>query len=474
MSTSHSCDPLCSFRYASEERSRLVVSSFPDLLSNAAGAPSDSQALEIHGEIERAERHISTLNMHIARLQGAMEDLVRHRAELEDFIKSHKAVVSAQRCLPNEILLEIFEHCVNPLASPEPRHNISWIISQVCSRWRALAISSPRLWCNFFFKNWVDIDINRRHSYLRRISAIQLARARHIPLSIRFTRERTVDILDLFLEVSAQWGDAALSLSPEGFSRIFNHGGKFLALKRLALSSWQRIPGTNDLRESFPVLEELRLALSNEAFPRNLLLPWTQLRKCALRDIHSRELLWIASQLSTGTQVSALWGANVDELGPTPPTNSLISALSLSECGDRFVGDVLNSLVAPALETLVITVETTNVDTQHIMHLLDHSACALKRLRIDTPIQDEDLVPLLESPHARGIVHLDLPNTLISTRGIAALASHLQLRTLVLKGCCSELEEPLLTALTKQRPIVLSGFPQEQDAAGELELILAP
>ncbi|KAJ7238558.1 hypothetical protein B0H12DRAFT_960866, partial [Mycena haematopus] len=101
---------------------------------------------EICSQIERTESDISITDAHIARLQCAMEELTRHRAELENFVRSHKHIISAQRRLPNEILLEIFEHCVDPLAPLEPRCNVSWIISQVCSLWRVLALRSPPLW----------------------------------------------------------------------------------------------------------------------------------------------------------------------------------------------------------------------------------------------------------------------------------------------------------------------------------------
>ncbi|KAF7336931.1 F-box domain-containing protein [Mycena venus] len=463
MSTSQSCGSPCSFQYALKKKAGLLVSPYPDLLSSAAGPPSDLQVLEICSEIARVESDISTTNTHIARLQGAMERLVRYRAELEDFVKSHRTVISVLRRLPSEILLEIFEHCVDPLIPLDPRCNAPWIISQVCSRWRAVALSSPLLWRHFVLVDWRD---GNPQSQLRRLSELQLERARHAPLSIRFTLQRTIDVLELFLAVSAQWEDAALALSPEGFRHFFDHGGKFWALKRLSLSSWEPIPDTHsvDLRESFPVLQDLKLELYNEDFPRRLLLPWSQLRTCALSDIHSVELLWIASQLSPGSEVSAFGGANIDNVRSTSQTRSLIGSLTLTQCGEVFVSDVLDTLVASALEILVVGNFSGDDLTQYITHFLNQSACALTCLRIDTHIPEDDLVPFLQLPHTRSIVHLDLSGTLISTRGIATLASNLlHLRTLVLRGGL-ELHEPLLTALARHRP----------SHVGELELILAP
>ncbi|KAF7374485.1 F-box domain-containing protein [Mycena sanguinolenta] len=473
---SQSCGLPCPFRYASEKRIGAVASPFPDLLSTAAGAPSDEEVRKICTQIERAESDISTTNAHISRLQCAMKDLISHRAKLEAFIQSHKAVISAQRRLPNEILLEIFGHCVDPLAPLDPRYNMSWIISQVCSLWRILALNSPQLWRYFILENQRHInDIDEKHCYFRRWSAIQLGRARHIPLFIHLKLERTVDILKLLLESSAQWGEAALSISPEGFTHFFGHGGEFLALKSLTLRSWRPIPrAVHDLRESFPVLEDLRLALSNEALPRSLLLPWAQLRRCALEDVDSIEFSWIASQLSSGAQISVLYGANNDNRS-TPQTKTPINSLTLSECGRHFISALLNSLVAPTLETLIIENIATDPLMQHISSFLEQSACALKRLRIDTHIDEGQLVSFLESPHARTIVHLDLPRTIISMRGMETLASHLQLRTLVLRGCSSDLQEPLLAALMKHRLVNRPGFSQELDTLKpEVELVFAP
>ncbi|KAJ6512797.1 hypothetical protein C8R45DRAFT_961420 [Mycena sanguinolenta] len=471
------CDSLCPFRYASENKTGIVASPFPDLLRSAAGAPSDEEVQKICSQIERAESDISTTDAHIARLHCAIEELITHRAELEAFIQSHKAVISAQRRLPNEILLEIFEHCVDPLAPLDPRYNMSWIISQVCSLWRILALNSPLLWRYFILENQRHInDVDEKHSYFRRWSATQLGRARHIPLSIRLKLERTVDILELLLESSAQWGEAALSISPEGFTHFFGHGGKFLLLKSLTLRSWRSIPNTvHDLRESFPALEDLRLALSNEAFPRSLLLPWARLRTCALEDVDSIEFSWIASQLSTGAKISVLYGANNDNRS-TPQTQTLINSLTLSDCGRHFISAILDSLVAPALEKLVIENIATDPLMQRINPFLEQSACALKYLRIDTHVDDGHLVSFLQSPHARTIVHLDLPRTIISTRGVDTLASHLQLRTLVIRGGSSDLHESLSAALSKHRLVNRAGFSQEitLEPQEELELILVP
>ncbi|KAJ7301661.1 hypothetical protein DFH08DRAFT_906622 [Mycena albidolilacea] len=459
MSTSHSCDSLCSLHYASETTTGLLVSPFSDLLSTSVSPPSDSQIQEICSEIERAESTISDTDTHLARLQGAMDKLLRHRAELVDFVKSHRAVISPLRRLPSEILLEIFEHCrLDHLTflTAGPHRNMLWIISQVCSRWRTVALNSPMLWRRFVLRDWLS---NIHHHDLMRLSAMQLARARCVPLSLDLTfDDLVVDTLALFLAVSAQWEDVELILCPRGFRHFFNHSGTFAALKRLTMSSWNPLPDTHDVdwRESFTALEHLTLKLFNEPFPRRLLLPWAQLRTCALKNVDSFEVLWIASQLSPGTAVSTFEGmdiANGGDVRSTSQTRSLISSLTLTKCGEAFVSNLLNSLVAPAIETLVLE----GIITRDIIHFLRQSACTLKCLRIDTPISEEHLIPLLESPHTHSIIHLDLSGTPTSTRGIASLAAHSQLRTLVLQGG-SEDHEPLLTTLAHHRPVVQSGF----------------
>jgi hypothetical protein len=221
--------------------------------------------------------------------------------------------------------------------------------------------------------------------------------------------------------------------------------------------------------QSLPALKDLNLYLNNEAFPRRLLLPWFQLRTCVASDVHSFEFLWMASQLPPGSEITALKGANIDRWRSAPPKMSSIRSLTLTDCGEVFTTEVLEFLVAHALEVLVIENNSTSgADlTQRLLTFLDKCAGRLKHLRIHTDITEDDLIHIFNSPHTRNIVHLDVSSTVISNRGLAALASHLHLRTLILRGD----PDLQLTTLTNHRPFIGSHH-NTLSRTGGLEVIL--
>jgi hypothetical protein len=70
-----------------------------------------------------------------------------------------KGTISALRGFPNEVIAEIFSHLVTEpvvIEMPIDPSQAPWNISQVCSRWREVALSMPTLW------NDVDIDYDLR------------------------------------------------------------------------------------------------------------------------------------------------------------------------------------------------------------------------------------------------------------------------------------------------------------------------
>ncbi|KAJ7909160.1 hypothetical protein B0H13DRAFT_2330594 [Mycena leptocephala] len=148
---------------------------------------------------------------------------------------------------------------------------------------------------------------------------------------------------------------------------------------------------------------------------------------------------------------------------------SSIRSLTLTDCGEVFTTEVLEFLVAHALEVLVIENNSTSgADlTQRLLTFLDKCAGRLKHLRIHTDITEDDLIHIFNSPHTRNIVHLDVSSTVISNRGLAALASHLHLRTLILRGD----PDLQLTTLTNHRPFIGSHH-NTLSRTGGLEVIL--
>ncbi len=92
---------------------------------------------ELDHKIEAAEAHVAQI---VAETHCAIKQLQSERETLEDKISRTLAYMSPIRRLPNELLRHIF------IMNFDEYPCCAWILSSVCSRWRRLALSMPRLW----------------------------------------------------------------------------------------------------------------------------------------------------------------------------------------------------------------------------------------------------------------------------------------------------------------------------------------
>jgi hypothetical protein len=86
------------------------------------------------------------LDAEILHLQTTIDDLCVKRSELHDYVVWHQAFLTSMRRVLQEILQEIFIRCL-------PAHHNAimscreapLLLGQVCSLWRSVSISTPRL-----------------------------------------------------------------------------------------------------------------------------------------------------------------------------------------------------------------------------------------------------------------------------------------------------------------------------------------
>ncbi|EPQ57156.1 hypothetical protein GLOTRDRAFT_127529 [Gloeophyllum trabeum ATCC 11539] len=103
--------------------------------------PSDAEAAHAHDIIASTRESLAALDAQIAHLQ-------RNRAALEAEIQAHKCVVSPWRRLLPELVLTIMRHCNTRTLYPaqHPHFVNPFVVGQICSAWRALALATPSLW----------------------------------------------------------------------------------------------------------------------------------------------------------------------------------------------------------------------------------------------------------------------------------------------------------------------------------------
>ncbi|KAI6116251.1 hypothetical protein F5141DRAFT_1212859 [Pisolithus sp. B1] len=94
---------------------------------------------------------------------------------------SHKALTSPIRRIPPEVLGEIFYRCLPTAPYVTPRDVESpMVLTQVCRHWRAVAMSTPRLWTSIT----LHVDLATDEGY-RSMCEAWLGRAKSLPLAMR-------------------------------------------------------------------------------------------------------------------------------------------------------------------------------------------------------------------------------------------------------------------------------------------------
>ncbi|KAJ7753491.1 hypothetical protein B0H16DRAFT_1459388 [Mycena metata] len=274
--------------------------------------------------------------------------------------------------------------------------------------------------------------------------------------------------------MSPRWED--ITIDADMFIDLTPSSYTFSSLKNLTLLNISSIAKV-DLLTSLPAIVNLTLELDGNAFPRDMLIPWSRLHTCNFHDLQSLDLLWVLPQLAHDANVTVHQAFASDPRRGSASETTFVGSLKLVDFSGTFLIDVLAHLVAPALHTFFIAGSVADRVPgmgRAIVAFLGLAKRTLKCLLVHITLSEDDLVLILESPHLRDVVHLDISASIFSPKAIAALgASSLPaLRKLVL--CQSRLDETgLLAALaTHQQPILLSRERKGSETHSGLQLVL--
>ncbi|KAF7314600.1 F-box domain-containing protein [Mycena kentingensis (nom. inval.)] len=194
---------------------------------------SDTQCTEIRGWLETPRRKAIALDAEITRLQVLLDDARSKRDELRETIQAHEALVSSLRRLPDDVLREIFiETLPGTRNATFSADEGPLLLSAVCQHWRAVAFSTPRLWCSMHIV--VPTDKSESIPMLNSMIALWIQNSGVVPLTISMKLSKTrrlqtvplPDISDLharsaaarallpaLLAVSARWRKVQIILS---------------------------------------------------------------------------------------------------------------------------------------------------------------------------------------------------------------------------------------------------------------------
>lgn len=184
----------------------------------------------------------------LSRMSNEIGDLVQH-------IDQHRALTSPIRRIPQEILQEIFIHCLptdhNAIMSA---HEAPLMLGRICSSWRSISISMPRLWTTVHVPipdgyhnfEWfseemalADSLVAATHIADLRTAALKewLNRSKSLPVNISFTQwgdssppsvpapqsHHSYPIVDTILSVAHRWREISIAAPAQTMMRFLTH-----------------------------------------------------------------------------------------------------------------------------------------------------------------------------------------------------------------------------------------------------------
>ncbi|KAJ7498133.1 hypothetical protein B0H11DRAFT_1801159 [Mycena galericulata] len=140
-----------------------------------------------------------------------MKQLEEERALLSEYHSQNTAIISPLRRMPSEILGQIFSWTLSP-AVLDVRES-PWILTQVCSRWRAVSISEPSLWSR------IHIDFFKNIEYPLTMIETQIQRARTLKIHFYGSMDRDsrpqIRMFKFLSEHSGRWEELILQLTTD-------------------------------------------------------------------------------------------------------------------------------------------------------------------------------------------------------------------------------------------------------------------
>ncbi|KAJ7615118.1 hypothetical protein B0H17DRAFT_681022 [Mycena rosella] len=323
--------------------------------------------------------------------------------------------------LPVEITAQIFIDCLVELAEPDPL-SAPLLLGNICSHWRHVALSTPRLWSSF---NKTLPQDSPRTPFLLELLQIWLSRSGLHPLtlSFRYAEIRIRPTPDPFhriiLQHAHQWQDVGFHLPHADLAQLFDEfAGTFPLLKSLTIAS-QDAETTAALSfaslRSSPFLRILRTC-GDLLRPMPSSIPWSGLTRfhvCDFTPTQAHELFRLAPSLQECTLRITERG---DFVGSSLPPLLELRVLDMST---RL--SLLPCLTLPALQRLSSVSLDDDTDVSEFLSFLTRSGCALTHLHLFAMGLDEsrfidlcttlpNLVDLglwtFASPHSNPIVLL--------------------------------------------------------------------
>ncbi|KAK0222572.1 hypothetical protein EDD85DRAFT_260118 [Armillaria nabsnona] len=403
--------------------------SFANYLNTNEPLPETEATRLRHTVLKDMSDEMTRLNSEMERVRSLMGEIEKKRELLQTRIKRYTALISPVRRLPPEILAEIFGWVLESNHWPLflKLNKGPWLLGRICSQWRHVINSTPRLWTTFRIVYGMESSANC--CPIGAVELLKTAISRCGTNTISFNLELDIDSdddaggIDLLQELilhSDRWKTAEFyNFDPELLPLLVPIRGHLSSLETLAFDSspYGIDPDLVDPLSAFEIAPMLReVQRNNVGF--HMTLPLNQLTRykdgwgdsaeeysegSALNRLH------ILEECPNLLHLEFIHGLP-DDTARTH-TNLPIQHLSLRTlhgCDDLF----FDSLILPSLEELKIkTKDDLSVRCPPKVYiavraLLQRSACPLQKLSLLDIVDIPVVIDILHSCPA--LSHLTL------------------------------------------------------------------
>ena len=435
-------------------------------LSENNNLPSES---EFHEAFELRSKSLEVL----LQIDTEIQRLEEERACVQKCIDVYNAILSPARRLLPDIIREIFYHCLPPGRNPTlSATEAPMLLTQVCSLWRAIALTSPRIWAGLHivvlpgdptfsshFGGISDDALEKRHQVFSKVMELRcgavkdwLTRSGTCPLSISMSYslghveaahhfEEVNDVIETLFQLlasfSSRWKFIDLSLPFSIYKRLESQISKDplpLLQSFKGGSVWTYTDYTeNHIPTHFleaPNLQKLSLNAPLELTADKIAmfpLMWgrlTDLRiQSAISEVQFFNIIQLCHNLVT-CQINDMqvpWGHFGQELQELQSHSEVIlpnlEMMKINESGE--VSHVLQVINAPCLKSLNYTSpphfrdphsSPTLIRASPLLSLVEKGASTLRRLTLEPQnLRLEDIITCLR--FANQVSHLVLNGT---------------------------------------------------------------
>lgn len=327
--------------------SSLENSRVTELLQNNY-LPLDTEMREFRAIANDFSSLTQNLSEKLARCEALTKRLLEAQRLAEAQLKVAKVLIAPTRAIPNEILAEIFLFAL-PSSDAELRDSpdscspkaLQWSISQVCRRWRDVAICLPRLWA------YIKLDFAEHTLGGRFVTPLECAhkvdllveRSGRLPLSVYMNEINlpgralksgplSKPLFGILQASMPRWKRLILALSSSTLQSL--SGCMFPSLEALSLQDSIRNecnPGAQNpfTAKSAPHLRYLDI-YDDPSEINSIILPWAQITEI------KRLLIRRPTDAIYLTQIPNVQRITISISGPLPPevAHTFIPSFSLA------------------------------------------------------------------------------------------------------------------------------------------------